>query len=62
MHIDNITHNMYLNSTNCNYRLKFKDEMNKRAELEEAMQQYVSYKFGCVHVHVLVYFGVNRLF
>ena len=28
------------------YRLKFKDEMNRRAEMEEAMQQYVSV---CTH-------------
>ena len=42
---------MYL--YNCTYyRLKFKDEMNKRAELEEAMQQYVS-----IYIHDLSIVG-----
>ena len=64
--VHNIENNVYLQQmyfvycTICNYRLKFKDEMNKRAELEEAMQHYVSYEFGvswcvCVCVCVLEY-------
>ena len=39
----------------CHCRLKFKDEMNKRQEMEELMQQYVS------HLSILIVQSIRKL-